>query len=177
MSILPSKSNINNRGIIFLGVMLFCVLSISYYAVFAQPTYIVPEPYKDLDDRIKQFFDEIIANPINVTTFDSILPPQTSGGGSSIDTSVSEMRTKLDDVKTRFGGFRDYEKIDAKPIGKDLVIIRYLLKCDSYPIVWTFTFYRHPSVAASITTSTPTAAQWQTIGLRFDTNIDILILK
>jgi hypothetical protein len=83
------------------------------------------------------------------------------------------MKTKLDDVKTRFGSFKDYEKIDAKPIGKDLVIIRYLLKCELYPVVWTFTFYRRPTSPTTLTT----AAQWQIVGLRFDTNLDILILK
>jgi hypothetical protein len=157
---------------LFSGVVSFAVLLMISYAVRAQ-SYVAPEPYKELDDRIKQFFDEIVANPSSATAFDSILSTGLSSGGSSlIDTSIAEMKTKLDDVKNRFGGFKDYEKIDAKPIGKDLVIIRYLLKCESYPVVWTFTFYRRPSVV-----TLANAVQWQTIGLRFDTNLDILILK
>jgi hypothetical protein len=137
--------------------------------VRAQP-YTPTEPYRELDERIKSFFEEIIINPTSTAAFDSILT--TGGVGGLMDTSIAEMKTKLDDVKTRFGNFKDYEKIDAKPIGKDLVIIRYLLKCESYPVVWTFTFYRRPN-----TVSLTPAAQWQTIGLRFDTNLDILILK
>ncbi|MDR1484771.1 MAG: hypothetical protein LBT09_08110 [Planctomycetaceae bacterium] len=158
---------------LFSGIILFTGLLLVSYVVRAQP-YTAPEPYKELDDRIKLFFDDIIANPTNAAAFDSILATGTLTGGSNlIDTSIAEMKTKLDDVKTRFGNFKDYEKIDAKPIGKDLVIIRYLLKCELYPVVWTFTFYRRSNPASVLAATT----QWQTIGLRFDTNLDILILK
>ncbi|MDR1480561.1 MAG: hypothetical protein LBJ00_16640 [Planctomycetaceae bacterium] len=161
-----SKKNDWVRYLLFSGIILFVGLLLISYAVRAQ-SYASSEPYRELDERIKLFFDEIIANSTSTDAFDSILTTGSVGGLT--DTSISEMKTKLDDVKTRFGGFKDYEKIDAKPIGKDLVIIRYLLKCESYPVVWTFTFYRRPSSSS--------LAQWQTIGLRFDTNLDILILK
>ncbi|MDR2345343.1 MAG: hypothetical protein LBE18_04685 [Planctomycetaceae bacterium] len=169
-------SNKNNWSKFFLFSMTFmfaAVLLISY-ALHAQP-YVPSEPYKDLDERIKQFFEEIIENPASVAAFESILTSGlTTGGNSLIDTSISDMKSKLDDVKTRFGNFKDYEKIDAKPIGKDLVIIRYLLKCETYPVVWTFTFYRRPNPNAAAVSQ---PAQWQTIGLKFDTNLDLLILK
>jgi hypothetical protein len=169
---MTTKKNNFTKYFLFSCVVSFAVVLMISYAVRAQSSYVTPEPYKELDDRIKLFFDEILANPSSTTAFDSILMSGLSSGGSSlIDTSISEMKTKLDDIKSRFGSFKEYEKIDAKPIGKDLVIIRYILKCESYPVVWTFTFYRRPTAA------TLAAAQWQTIGLRFDTNLDILILK
>jgi hypothetical protein len=165
-----SKKNGSGKYFLFSGIILFVGLLLISYAVRAQPSYVSSEPYRELDDRIKSFFEEITTNPTSTAAFDSILT--TGNVGSLMDTSISEMKTKLDDVKTRFGNFKDYEKIDAKPIGKDLVIIRYLLKCESYPVVWTFTFYRRPN-----TISLNPATQWQTIGLKFDTNLDILILK
>ncbi|MDR2171213.1 MAG: hypothetical protein LBP59_13805 [Planctomycetaceae bacterium] len=171
---MTSKKSNWTKYFLFIGIISFIVVLLISFAAPAQQ-YAPSEPYKELDDRIKQFFDEIIANSSSASAFDSLLTTgSTTTTNSLIDTSISEMKTKLDDVKTRFGNFKDYEKIDAKPIGKDLVIIRYLLKCESYPVVWTFTFYRRPNAT---TTTIVTTTQWQTIGLRFDTNLDILILK
>ncbi|MDR2641292.1 MAG: hypothetical protein LBC74_00695 [Planctomycetaceae bacterium] len=170
-----SKKNNGTKYILFSGIILFVGVLLISYVVRAQP-YAPPEPYKELDERIKLFLDETVSNPTSSTAFDTILTTGSLAGNSNlIESSISEMKTKLDDIKTRFGGFKEYEKIDAKPIGKDLVIIRYLLKCELYPVVWTFTFYRRPNSNSSVALTT--AAQWQTIGLRFDTNLDILILK
>jgi hypothetical protein len=166
------KKNKITNCFLFSGIILFVGVLLISYVARAQP-YAPTEPYKELDDRIKSFFEDIIANPASASAFDSILATGSlSSTGNLIDSSISEMKTKLDDVKIRFGNFKDFEKIDAKPIGKDLVIIRYLLKCELYPVVWSFTFYRRPNSTTSLTTP-----QWQTIGLRFDTNLDILILK
>lgn len=135
--------------------------------------YAVMDPYKDADERVKQFFEEISSTSANPTkAFEDLLR---SGAGSSVlnNPSISEMKAKLDEIKTQFGDMRDFEKIDTKSFGKDLVVLRYLLKCDHHPVVWTFTFYRRPALSGS---SGPVTNPWSVVGLRFDTNLDLLAL-
>lgn len=138
--------------------------------VGAQGTTFAPlDQHKELDDRIKNFFEEIILNSNSSKAFDDLLPVSSVAGNRTID----DMKTKLNDIKKQFGEFRSFERIDVKSWGEDLVVVKYLLKCDSHPVVWTFTFYRRPSLSSS---STSPAGPWNVVGLHFDTNLDLLAL-
>jgi hypothetical protein len=121
------------------------------------------DSYKELDDKIRSFFDYLISG--NTTTaFDNLLLQSPLGSSSA---PAAEIRSKLDDTKKQVGEFHAYEFYQAKPVGKDIVLIRYILKCEYYPVVWTFTFYRKPSLQSS--TGTP----WQLVEMRFDSNLDL----
>ena len=74
-------------------------------------------------------------------------------------------------LKEKYGKYRGSERISAKSIGKDLVLLTYLYKCEHYPIVWRFTFYR------KATNAEPTASQWIVIAVRFDTDLELLALE
>jgi hypothetical protein len=121
------------------------------------------ELYKELDDKIRIFFDQLIGG--NTTNaFDNLLSQSPLGSSSA---PATEMRTKLDETKKHVGEFHASEFYEVKPIGKDIVLIRHILKCEYYPVMWTFTFYRKPSLQGSMETP------WQLIELRFDSNLDL----
>ena len=76
-------------------------------------------------------------------------------------------------IHQNFGAYVAYEAIGVKNVGTDLVVFRYLYKCQDYPVVWYFTYYRpHAS------SSDPAASQasWNLIGFRYDTNLDAALL-
>ncbi|MCH8922030.1 MAG: hypothetical protein IIA67_02640 [Planctomycetes bacterium] len=70
----------------------------------------------------------------------------------------------------KYGKYRGSDRISAKSIGKDLVLLTYLYKCEDYPIVWHFTFYRKAQTVEA------TASQWIVIAVRFDTDLELLAL-
>lgn len=162
------KKNIARFPFLCGGMILLFLLgtSLVHLPVGAQPTSFSVDSNKELDDKVKFFFDDLLAG--NATkAFDDLLR------SSSVNEPLAGMKTKLKDVETQFGNFKKYEKISVKPVGEDLVFLRYLLKCDKHPIVWTFTFYRRPQETGA-TISTPNS--WSLIGLRFDSNLDPLLL-
>ncbi|MCL2742899.1 MAG: hypothetical protein FWE67_03515 [Planctomycetaceae bacterium] len=122
---------------------------------------------KPLDDNIRAFFDELISGVSVSRTLDTWMRNNLTGYAAGSPT-VEDVKTKLADVKTKFGEFRAYDRIDVKQIGSDLVIIRYLLKCDFRPVVWTFVFYRQPVFAGS---ATPSANPFRVLDFRFETDI------
>ncbi|HOM18210.1 MAG TPA: hypothetical protein PLQ00_12840 [Thermoguttaceae bacterium] len=74
-------------------------------------------------------------------------------------------------IPNRFGRFRGFERIDARRAGKDLVFLRYLYKCEDFPIVWSITFYR----PISRSDAPPDDAAWRVIVVRFDTEVEQLV--
>lgn len=77
----------------------------------------------------------------------------------------------LKSIEPSFGGYSSYEPIGFKAVGADLVVFRYLYKCENYPIVWYFTYYRSRPKNAD-----PATSEWKLIGFRFDTNLDAALL-
>lgn len=119
---------------------------------------------REIEDRIRLFFSNLTAG--SSTAFDDLL----KGGplGASLDAAkLSELKSQFESAKSQLGAYRSNERIDLKPIGKDLVVARYLYKGEFSPMVWYFTFYRAPTTGATATTSL-----WFIISLRFDTNIE-----
>lgn len=75
------------------------------------------------------------------------------------------------ELTERFGEYRSFERISAKRIGKDLVLMKYLYKCETFPVVWYFTFYRTPPRGER---SADSVDSWRTIIVRFDTELELL---
>ena len=73
---------------------------------------------------------------------------------------------KTKDLEKNYGKFRNGERIEAKRIGKDLVLLKYLYKCESLPIVWYFSFYRSDATADS--------SNWVLVAVRYDTELELL---
>lgn len=87
------------------------------------------------------------------------------------------LRDRKEDIKklvdnyaklvTQYGVARSMEQISAKAIGKDVMVLTYLAKTDTYPIAWHVTYYRPPASAEK-------KNGWVVIALRFDTKIEEL---
>jgi hypothetical protein len=161
-----SKRNIHRLECLFFGgiiLLLFLLFlpSVPLRPVGAQPA--TGDSYKELDDKIRTFFDHLISGN-TANAFENLLLQSPLGSSSA---PVTEIRAKLDETKKHVGEFHAYELYQTKPVGKDIVLIRYILKCEYYPVVWTFTFYRKPSLQSS--TGTP----WQLVEMCFDSNLDL----
>ena len=105
--------------------------------------------------RIQTFFTSLERSNFQLAYQDML-------SGSQLNT-IQEIVQKTEAMIK--GGTRwRLEFLEAKPVGDDLILIRYLYKCDTHPVIWYFTFYRPQSGTRT----------WNCIGIRFDTDYDSL---
>jgi len=84
--------------------------------------------------------------------------------------AIETLVTKTDELKDRYGLYRGLERISARHVGNDLVLMRYLYKCENSPVVFYFTFYRAPRPE----TPAEKNDNWRVIIVRFDTELELL---
>lgn len=89
---------------------------------------------------------------------------------SSDDKLIGELANLMKEINTRYGNYLSFEPIGVKSVGNDLIIVRYLYRCQNYPLVWYFTFYRNGSASDPAGTN----SHWMLIGLRFESNLETL---
>ena len=123
-----------------------------------------------LKERVQTFF-----GTLNTQSIDSYQKAYQSitDGSQTQENDILEMAKMTDEMITlitRSSSRCSYEFLDNKPVGNDLILMRYLYKSDTHPVIWYFTFYRSQTVARP---SDP-KAKWNCIGIRFDTDIDSL---
>jgi hypothetical protein len=118
-----------------------------------------------LHARAMAFFDAVsagnVASAYNDLLAGSVLLRQTEALKS-----LTERTQELE----RFGKFRGAERVDVRAVGKDLLIFRYLYKCDDFPVVWQLVFYRDFKQRDQPIPGN----QWVVIVVRFDTDLDLL---
>lgn len=73
--------------------------------------------------------------------------------------------------KTRYGEYRTFERIATKRVGSDLALLKSLYKCEHFPVVWYFTFYRTPQ---RIEGAAGSAGAWRVVIVRFDADVERL---
>jgi hypothetical protein len=120
---------------------------------------------QELDTRIRTFFGAL-SRENSSSAFEELLRGSPLGS-SNANLQTTDLRNKVDELGQQFGGIIDWEEYEIKRMGKDVIVMRYILKYDQYPIIWTFAFYRKPTSTSSLTTSN----SWVLIELRYDTNI------
>ena len=86
--------------------------------------------------------------------------------------AVEDLVRKTDELKDRYGRYVEFEPIASRRVGKDLVLLRYLYKCESFPVVFYFTLYRTPRSDAPADKN----SNWRVIIVRFDTELELLAL-
>ena len=123
----------------------------------------------EADVKIRAFFDSLIRG--NSTAYDELLRQSPFGSSDAVQ-AVTELRNKVEELQTQVGGILAYEKYDTKRVGEDVFLVRYILKYEQAPVIWTFTFYRKPALTTSI--SSPNSA-WMFIQLNFDADIKNLL--
>lgn len=111
-----------------------------------------------LQQRINNgFFDTLSTQASSADAYQRLF----SGSQSQIP-DIQDMAKKTEDMMKEGTRWR-HEFMDAKTIGNDLILIRYLYKSDTHPVIWYFTFYRSQS-----------GLRWNCINVRFSTNLDSL---
>lgn len=125
---------------------------------------VAAEDLATLRQRVEMFFEDFSSDP-----------KQAIGdfvAGSSLAEKREEL-TRLQDqaekLEDRYGNISDHEQVAEKNYGKDLVVLRYLLKAEKFPIVWHFYFYRSGNNGMLVG-----GRPWTLIELRFDTDLRAL---
>lgn len=84
--------------------------------------------------------------------------------------AVEALVKKTDELGARYGACRGFEPIAAQRVGSDLVLLKHLYKCEDFPVVFYFAFYRTPRGDGA----TETNNNWRVIIVRFDTELELL---
>jgi hypothetical protein len=118
-----------------------------------------------LDGRIGQFLDGVSQGQAQ-NAFQELL------AGSQLAKqadAIKDLIARTNELESKYGKYRAFEQISAKRIGSDLILMRYLYKCENFPVVWYFTFYHTPG-----SSEMTKGAGWRVVAIRFDTNLDSL---
>jgi hypothetical protein len=154
------------RSRFVIAVLLLVIPVCSLSTVAAQEDGELADPVViKLDQRVLRFLETVSTTDAG-DAFDSLLAGSPLlKQGDALETLVKTS----DDVPARYGAYQGSEQLSAKRIGNDLVLMKYLFKCDQFPWVWYFVFYRDFS-RPSNTSDDP----WIVISVRFDTQIEQL---
>jgi hypothetical protein len=117
-----------------------------------------------LDGRVTQFLEGVSLGQPQSAFADLLAGSQLLKQADALKDLVA--RTK--DLEAKYGAYRAFEKVSAKRIGSDLVLMRYLYKCENFPVVWHFTFYRTPGSGETKSKS----GIWRAVVVRFDTDLE-----
>ena len=115
------------------------------------------EELQRLQTQVERFFDNL----------DTVEPQRAFtdllAGGPLAAGDLKKLVDGVEDLEKRYGDYLEAEQISTKRVGRDLVLMKYLYKTPTYPIVWYFTYYRPPD-----------GGEWVVIVVRFDTRLDLL---
>jgi len=145
------------KSVIVTVAGLIAILSMSYFhfrvQVAAQSS--LENDALLLQGRIQAFFTSLERSS-------ALLAYQEMLSGSQQNT-IQETAQKTEDMIKSSSRWR-LEHLETKPVGDDLMLVRYLHKNETCPVIWYFTFYRPQSGTRT----------WNCIAIRFDTDYDSL---
>lgn len=154
----------------FAAAGLFAVLAISLTSLATRGQVAerpVDADLAALDQKIKDFLERITYEDI-ATAYQELLKSSPLASQTEAVTGLVQ-KTRL--IQERYGTVRDFEQVSARRVGKDLVLMRYLYKCESCPVVWHITYYRTTKRG-----EVPRDSDWSVVSVRFDTNTEVLAL-
>ena len=125
----------------------------------------------ELDPRtamVQTFFEQISNPDVGTRSGLETLLKNSPFEGSAKDEMIKTLAEKIDGIFQQFGSYVSFEPIGVKRIGRDLVVFRYLYKCQNYPLVWYFIFYR-PTPSENETAG----KSWQIIHLYYDSQLNV----
>lgn len=117
----------------------------------------------ELDRRVEQFLEAVSDNEED-SAFQGLLL------GSQLLEQEDEYQALVEaskQIENRYGAYYDSERVSAKRVGADLVLLKYLFKCERFPVIWYFAFYRQTRTASP-------GGDWVVISLSFDTQVERL---
>jgi len=151
------------RPAIRYGLALLMVVFVS--SAFSQePTTPPADELSALEARANRFLETVSMDQAQVAYTELL-------AGSPLARQAEALKAlieKTDGLDEKYGKYRSFERIRIKPIGRELVLLRYLYKCENFPVVWYFTFYRTTAPGET------GPAAWRVVTVRFDTNLERL---
>ena len=128
-----------------------------------------PEPSSDpvvakLNDSIGRFFDGVAKGDVSKSYTELLKDSQLFRQSDALKALID----KTKEIEKKYGKYRGHDRIDAKRIGKDLILVRCLYKCDEFPVVWYFSFYH------DFKHSDADNSSWIVVSVRFDTDLELL---
>ena len=155
-----------NSETIFAIMGKHCAIIIGLYC-FVQASALTgqeSETLMQLDARVSTFFENLGDEQVGPEkAFADLL----AGGPLKKSVKVKTLIERSNRLEELYGAFVTAERIAAKEVGKDLVLLKYLHKAERYPVIWYFTYYRPPSTVGD-------EKEWVIISVRFDTRLDLL---
>jgi hypothetical protein len=119
-----------------------------------------------LDQRVMRFLEAVAGGDENDAFADLLVGSQLVEQEEAVRSLVERSK----EIAKRYGAHRESEQLAARRIGKDLVLLKYLFKCEKFPVIWYIAFYRDFSRQANNNNDD----QWVVISVRFDTQVDRL---
>ena len=120
-----------------------------------------------LDDRVQGFFDNLAKEDVAVSV---VLDDLLAGGPLADSPDRLTLIESIGQFDERYGKFVEAELIAANDVGEDVLVMHYLYKGRSFPVVWHFTFYRDFQRLSGA----EGFDRWVVIGVRFDTDLEAL---
>ena len=146
------------------AIAIFCFIIHSRPEVAAQaPT---ESETAALQRRIETFFDSITEFSDSTRAYQAMFQG-TQTPDSEIQKMVQETNRLTKTTRWKF------EHLDTKKVGMDIILVRYLYKSETYPVVWYFTFYRSQTGPRS-SESVSSAGAWNCLGVKFNNDTDSL---
>ena len=137
--------------------------------VWAAPAQDPPDPVLDaLTARVRQFLEGVSLGATQ-TAYQELLAGSPLAKQAE---AVKALVAKTDLLEEQYGKYREFELIASRRVGKDLVLLTYLYKCEQSPVVFYFTFYRTPRSDGP----TESSNNWRVITVRFDAELELLAL-
>ena len=166
----PARPRSVRRTLVLLALVLFAAVPLSAQSQDA-PAVNGAASGSDLESlaaTVQNFFEQI-ANPAEGTKSGlETLLKNSPFEGNAKDDMIKTLAEKIDGISAQFGSYVAFEPIGVKRVGRDLVILRYLYKCQNYPLVWYFVFYR-PTPSESETAG----KNWRVIHLYYDSQLNL----
>ncbi len=118
----------------------------------------------EVQNKVESFFDELNETRTPDQAFEALL----AGGPLAKHEDFKPLIEKYDRIKGSEGNkFLEVERVAAKKIGSDLLLLRYLYKMEQFPVAWYFTYYRARKPNGDV-------GDWFVIAVRFDTRLELL---
>ena len=151
------------------AALICCLLLLSTLRIV--PAGAQPQPSTDgsrshdiIERQIETFF--LFLRSGNTNTAFADLLNQSPLNAPAAAAEVAHLQSRVDDLNTRFGGILHWDRLDTRQLGTDVIVMRYILKYDRFPVIWSFAFYRKPSPTTMTNPNT-----WVVVELQFDTNL------
>jgi hypothetical protein len=152
------------KRLIVIGTLLGAFLTLPPTSAFGQE----PDPVvKARQEDLAEFFENVKSDSIG-TAYEKLLENTQLG----TEEDRAELVKQTADIKTTYGAYRGFKPVYTKRVGDDLIFMKYLYKCERFPVLWHFTFYRASTNGDLGAGSQP----WQVVSIRFDTDLEILTL-